>query len=108
MKKYSRVFSYLKTHIPKILLYFLFTVLSIFFSIISIGMLMPFLELIFNVGSGTLSELTNQSSNPILNFIRGILTNSINQHGKLNTLAVVCGFIIASVFLKNLFLYLSS
>ena len=108
MKKYSRIFSYLKKYIPQILLYFLFTVLSIIFSIVSIGMLMPFLELIFNVGSGTLTELTKHSGNPMLNFVRNTLTSLINQNGKLNTLTLICSFIIVSVFLKNVFLYLSS
>jgi subfamily B ATP-binding cassette protein MsbA len=108
MKKYSRVFSYLKNYVPQIFLYFLFTVLSIVFSIASIGMLMPFLELIFNIGSGGISELTKQSGNPVIGFIRNTLTHSVEQNGKLNTLGLICIFIIVSVFLKNLFLYLSS
>ena len=71
-------------------------------------MLMPFLELIFNVGSGTLAELAKQSGNPVLNFIRNTLTAIIERNGKLSALTFICGFIIVSVFLKNLFLYLSS
>src|SRR5215212_1635553 len=108
MKKYARIFSYLKNYTPQIFLYFLFTILSIIFSIVSIGMLMPFLELIFNVGSGTFAELTKQSGNPVLNSIRNTLTASIEQNGKLNTLSFICAFIIVSILLKNLFLYLSS
>jgi subfamily B ATP-binding cassette protein MsbA len=108
MKNYSRVFAYLKNYIPQIVLYFFCTVLSIIFSIVSIGMLMPFLELIFNIGSSSISDLAQHSGNPILNFIRSVLTNSIEHNGKLNTLALICGFIIVSVFLKNLFLYLAS
>lgn len=108
MKKYARIFSYLKNYVPKIILYFLFTVLSIIFSIISIGMLMPFLELIFNIGSNSITNLAQHSGNPILNFIRGILTESIQHKGKLNTLAYICSFIIVTVFLKNLFLYLAA
>src|ERR1700755_526846 len=103
MKKYSRIFSYLKNYTGKIFLYFLFTILSIVFSIVSIGMLMPFLELIFNIGSNSVSDLTTNSGNPVLRFIRGILVNSIEHNGKLNTLAIICGFIIATIFLKNLF-----
>ncbi len=47
MKQYSRIFGYLGAYKGKIVLYFLFTLLSIVFSIVSIGMLMPFLQLIF-------------------------------------------------------------
>jgi subfamily B ATP-binding cassette protein MsbA len=108
MKNYSRVFAYLKNYKLQIVLYFFCTVLSIIFSIVSIGMLMPFLELIFNIGSNSITDLAQHSGNPILNFIRSVLTNSIEQNGKLNTLALICGFIIVSVFLKNLFLYLAS
>ena len=69
---------------------------------------MPFLELIFNIGSNSVTELAQHSGNPILNFIRTVLTNAITRNGKLNTLAIICGFIILTVFLKNLFLYLAS
>ncbi len=71
-------------------------------------MLMPFLELIFNIGSNSVTDLAQHSGNPILNFIRNILTNSIHSNGKLNTLVFICVFIILTVFLKNLFLYLAS
>ncbi len=110
MKKYSRVFAYLKNYIPQIILYFFCTVLSIIFSIISIGMLMPFLELIFNTGSSTLSGLVQQSNNPVVSSIRRVLLSSITdpQVGKIRTLELICVFIITSILLKNLFLYLSS
>ncbi len=70
-------------------------------------MLIPFLELIFNTGS-SLAGLTQQSKNPVVSFVRNILTNSIEHYGKLDTLLFICLFIIASIFLKNLFLYLAS
>lgn len=110
MKKYSRVFAYLKNYKPQIFLYFLFSVLSIIFSIVSIGMLMPFLELIFNTGSSTLSGLLQKSNNPVVSSIRKALVSSISDPnvGKIKTLELICVFIIASIFLKNLFLYLSS
>jgi subfamily B ATP-binding cassette protein MsbA len=108
MKKYSRVFAYLKSYIPQIILYFFCTILSIVFSIISIGMLIPFLELIFNTGSSSLGALTKASTNPVVKFVRDLLVDSISRHGKLDTLLFICIFIVISIFLKNLFLYLSS
>lgn len=103
MKKYSRVFSYLKQYKGQIGLYFIFIILSIIFSIVSIGMLMPFIDLLFNVNSG----IPKSSSNPVLNFIRNLLVGAIEKHGKLTTLGMICGIIILTIFLKNLFLYLS-
>ena len=107
MKQYSRVFAYLKNYIPQIVLYFLCTILAIIFSIVSIGMLIPFLELIFNTGS-SLAGLTQQSNNAVVKFVRDVLVNSIDNYGKLNTLLFICVFIVISIFLKNLFLYLAS
>jgi len=71
-------------------------------------MLIPFLELIFNTGSSTLGELTKQSGNPVVSFVRSILVNTIENSGKLSTLLFICIFIVVSIFLKNLFLYLAS
>ena len=103
MNKYSRVFNYLKHYKGQIGLYFLFIILSIVFSIVSIGMLMPFIDMLFNVNSG----IPKTSSNPVLNFIRNLLVGTIEKNGKLATLGIICVIIILTIFLKNLFLYLS-
>ena len=105
MKKYARIFVYLGNYKLQILLYFFFTILSVVFSIVSVGMLMPFLELIFNAGGTT--TLLQGSSNPVINFIRDLLVRSITESGKLETLLWICILIVVSIFFKNLFLYLS-
>ncbi|HXL55990.1 MAG TPA: ABC transporter ATP-binding protein [Chitinophagaceae bacterium] len=105
MKKYARIFVYLSNYKLQILLYFFFTILSVVFSIVSVGMLMPFLELIFNAGGTT--TLLQGSSNPVINFIRDFLVQSITESGKLETLLWICILIVVSIFFKNFFLYLS-
>ncbi|MFN2458975.1 MAG: ABC transporter ATP-binding protein [Chitinophagaceae bacterium] len=107
MNKYSRIFKYLGHYKKDIVLYFLFIILSIVFSIISIGMLMPFLELIFNADNGTAGTLLKPSSNPIISFIRNFLTGAIESKGKISTLAFICILIILTILLKNAFLFLS-
>lgn len=112
MNKYSRIFSYLGAYKGQIFLYFLFIILSIAFSILSIGMLMPFLELIFNGDDGTMGNLLKETSNPFIRYVRQFLLNSISQSGstiagKLATLGWICLFIIVSILLKNTFLVLS-
>ena len=112
MKKYSRIFSYLGQYKSGIVLYFLFIILSVVFSIVSVGMLMPFLELIFNGDKSTAGGLMKDTSNPVVKFIRDSLMDSINNSnnktdGLLNTLGLICILIVVSIFLKNLFLYLS-
>ena len=112
MKKYSRIFRYLGAYKGQIVLYFLFIVLSIVFSIVSLGMLMPFLELIFKGDQSGVGGLTEQTSNPVVQYIRSFLMDNIQKNGggiqgKLATLGIICGLIIGSIFFKNLFLYFS-
>jgi subfamily B ATP-binding cassette protein MsbA len=112
MKKYGRVFRYLKDYKAQVFLYFLFIVLSIAFSIVSLGMLMPFLDLIFKGAQSGTSDLISQTSNPVIKAFKDFLFNQISQGGneiesKSRVLGLICGLIIVSIFFKNLFLYLS-
>lgn len=103
MKQYSRIFQYLKGYKGNIFLYFLFTLLSILFSIVSIGMLMPFLQLIFT-GEGTFK----QTNNTVIRFINDFLSESLkNPDNKIPTLGYICLLMLLFIILKNLFLYLS-
>lgn len=106
MKKYARVFNYLAGYKSKIGLYSLFILISTIFSIVSLGMLMPFLELIFSSGNG----IMQQSGNPVINIIRGKLTESVNSgdNGKIKTLGIICLLIVLSILLKNVFLYMAN
>jgi len=113
MNRYSRIFKYLGQYKGQILLYFLFIILSIIFSIVSLGLLMPFLELIFNGDHTGMTGLMKETGNPVVKRIRSFLLNTIAKNGsgiegKLTTLALICGFIIIAIFLKNVFLYLSN
>jgi subfamily B ATP-binding cassette protein MsbA len=111
MKRYARIFKYINAYRGSVVLYVLFIALSIFFSIASIGMLMPFFELIFNGDNGS-GGLVKESDNAVVAYIRDYLLRSITESGdeitgKLKTLTLICGLIIGSIFFKNLFLYLS-
>lgn len=110
MRQYSRIFRYLRAYRGKIVLYFLFTLLSIIFSIVSIGMLMPFLQLIFsdpNPACMQCGPLGKASDNVLIRFINDSITSSIDKHNKIYTLGFICLLMISFIILKNLFLYLS-
>ncbi|MEI2756333.1 MAG: ABC transporter ATP-binding protein [Chitinophagaceae bacterium] len=101
MKQYARVFRYMARYKGKIGLYFFCTILSIFFSLISIGMLMPFLQLIF------LKETpVNTNSNVVLKTINHLL-ETFSANDNIAKLGVICILIILFIIFKNLFLYLS-
>ncbi|MBL7726311.1 MAG: ABC transporter ATP-binding protein, partial [Dinghuibacter sp.] len=105
MKKYSRIFGYLRHDKGQIALYVLSIVLSVVFSIVSIGMLMPFLELIFKGGEA--SSFIKTTTNPAIKWLNQTMLDFRNKNGVDGLLAFVCGLIIVSIFFKNLFLYLS-
>lgn len=86
----------------KLILYFVFTLLSIIFSVVSIGMLMPFLQLIF-LGD----KPGGAGSSVIIQWINEFLSNSLSTRGKIPTLGFICLLMIGFIILKNLFLYLS-
>lgn len=108
MKKYARVFAYLSQYKGEAVLYIVFTLLSILFSLVSFGMLLPFLEIIFNgnkLGAG--GGMLGDSNNPLVNYIRNFLAQSIRERGSVSTLGIICILIIIAIFFKNLFLYLA-
>jgi subfamily B ATP-binding cassette protein MsbA len=104
MKKYSRIFQYLGSFKGDIALYFVTTVLSIVFSIVSLGMLMPFFDLIFK---GDDAGLAPRMDSPLTVYIRKILVLWVGDLNPIGALGFICVIIIISIFLKNLFLYLS-
>ena len=104
MKQYARIFLFLRVYKGKIFLYFLFTLLSIIFSIVSIGMLMPFLQLIF---TGDQITAISKSSNLVIQGVNDFLYNAVQAKGKTATLGFICVLMVCFIILKNLFLYLS-
>lgn len=111
MNKYSRIFRYIGAYKGQVVLYFLFILLSIVFSIVSLGMLMPFLDLIFT-GSTTAGNVPSQASNPIVSLFRSFVVDTLkidtnDTESKVKALAIICILIILSIFFKNLFFYLA-
>ncbi|MCR6720464.1 MAG: ABC transporter ATP-binding protein/permease [Chitinophagaceae bacterium] len=104
MKKYSRIFGYLRQRKGKLGLYFLCVALATLFGVVSIGMLIPFFDLIFETGSGTADVLKNAPFGEQLT----TLVVDIIKEDKVLALTVICIFIILATLLKNIFIYLSN
>jgi subfamily B ATP-binding cassette protein MsbA len=108
MKKYSRLFRYLAAYKGNIALYFLFVILAIVFSVVSIGSLPFFLDLIFTQGKQiVVKPATISSSQDLINFLSYQLQELMATKGKIYVLAVICVMVIFAVLLKNVFTYLS-
>lgn len=111
MKKYARLFKYLRFYKGNIVLYFVFTIFSIVFSLVSLGTLPFFLRLIFSQEAlVTTPPDSINSSNDLIQFINYQISNLIatnGANGAIIALGYICVIIIITVFLKNVFLYLS-
>jgi len=109
MKKYARIFNYLRDVKGQILLYFTCVLLSIAFSVFSLGMLAPFFDLIFKQDA---SKISAHESNPVFNELNQLMTRQMNSDGvfsgTLGVLGLLCIIIIIAIFFKNFFLYLSN
>jgi subfamily B ATP-binding cassette protein MsbA len=83
-----------------------FNILSLVFGLISVGMLSPFLEILFNNGKPGSKGVTLQGN--AIGGLKDIFSHVAQSHDKSTLLIVICIVIIISSILKNLFYYWSS
>lgn len=102
MKNSYSIFSHIKIPKDKLALYLLFTLLSSLFSIVSIGMLAPFLSLIFNQ-ENTAAPLQTNAIGGLKTYLQAII-----QKDRLQGLSVICIAMVVATFFRNLFLYISN
>lgn len=108
MKKYFGLLKYAKAYKKHIVLYFIYNIFSVLFSVVSIAMLFPFMQLIFTDGKlVTEQPALAFNTTSILTTLQYYLSKLMIQHGSLYALGIVCIFIVVSIFLKNLFVYLT-
>lgn len=108
MSNFSRIVRYLKPYRSLAVLNFFFNALSSVFSLFSIVMVIPLLQLIFNqVPDVTERPTVGISAKSLLEYVKYILSTEKRLHGAESALIYVCGAIIVVFFLKNLFRYLA-
>lgn len=111
MKRFFKIFSYIKEYKLNMGLYFLFVVLSIAFSLFSLSLLSPFMDLIFGDKNLTQPIASIPQGANITNNLKdtlyAYLNSLINNHGKEYTLGIICIFIVLMILFKNIFLYFS-
>ncbi len=109
MKSLRTIFKYVKNYPNLVAAYFSFNILSAIFGIVSLGMLSPFLMLIFKQGDslGAIAGKPGSSFN-FLNVLKqklGALMQT--EGGDVKALLILCLVIFGAIVLKNLFAYLS-
>lgn len=110
MKIYFRLLSFAKPIEKYAIPYVLVTLLAIFFNTFLFTLLGPLLETLFSTSKLVPGHETIMEKASALDFIgqfNSYINFTIATYGKLYTLKIVCGVIVACVFLANLFRYLS-
>ena len=111
MKSLRTIFRYVGKYPKLIFAYFGCNILSNIFSVVSLGLLSPFLLLIFKK-QDTLSAASSNTGflsriNPI-NFFKEWLNQTLQTpNGDIKGLAAICILIVTFILLKNVFLYLA-
>ncbi|MBN8696682.1 MAG: ABC transporter ATP-binding protein [Bacteroidetes bacterium] len=114
MKNIFGILPYVKGYWKYAIWNIIFNILSVVFSVFSIAMLFPFLQVLFSENNSKLDEIIAKgkpvfqfSTNGILDSINYMLAHSTIEHGKTHVLSLICVFIIVTILLKNLFRYLA-
>lgn len=107
IKNIFRIFKYIRFPKKQLTLYLLFTLLGTIFSVISLGILSPFMNIIFETDA-PVSAAGKSGSFALMDALKNYLTQFKNEHGQAYALGASCLFILLAIFLKNLFVYLAS
>lgn len=108
MKRFSRILFYLRSQKRNIGLYVLYILLSIIFGTVSFAIVPQFLQLIFGIDKPIAVEPAWEfSSASVLQHLKYYLTYLITHHSNVFALGVICGLVVITIFLKNMFVYLS-
>ncbi len=102
MMNFFRIFKYVNIPKNKLALYLFYTILATLFSLLSINALAPFMNIIFRADN-TMQGVQPKSLGRFNDFFQLLISN----HGPLYALGIICGLMIASILLKNVFVYLS-
>ncbi len=111
MKNLRIIFRYVGKYPKLIFTYFTCNILSNLFAVVSLGLLSPFLLLIFKKQSTLQADAANtgflSQINPVNAF--KVWLNHVLQtpNGDIRGLAVICILILTFIILKNIFLYLA-
>lgn len=112
MKTYLRIFSFAKPYSEYIPHYLIFTTLSILFGLINFTMLIPLLDILFEQVEPEVQKTLIRPDFALtvdyfISLFNYYFAKVIEDFGKVGALIFVCSITLTSVFLTNLFRYIS-
>lgn len=107
MKTYFRLLSYAKPIEKYAIPYILCILITVIFSTLNLALLAPLLHTLFNSEAGTEVAAKPEQWHDVLAYFNYYAQLANNKYGAFGALKWVCGTIMLSVFISNLFRYLS-
>lgn len=107
MKDYFRLLAYIKDYKGPAALNVIFNVCSVLFSLFSLTMVVPFLNVLFNSTSDYKQVPWSFSVEAAIGNFNYFLHSYILEHGKLQALMFICILVVIMFLFKNLFRYLA-
>ena len=108
MKHFFKIIKYIKPYHKYVVLNIFFNILTAFFSLFSISMIIPFLSLLFGT-SQKIHETPEfeYSISYLLNYLNYNMTTKIESNGEAHALLYLCVIIFVLFFLRNFCRYVS-
>ncbi|GAA4033860.1 ABC transporter ATP-binding protein [Hymenobacter glaciei] len=113
MKTYLRILQYARPLMAFLPQYLLYTVLTIFFSIGNFTLIIPLLSVLFDKTDKVPMRAPDHlpGFKPTIQWVTDtfnyFFADVLTAHGKMGALAFVCGVVVVSVLLSNVFRYMS-
>ncbi|MEL5996527.1 ABC transporter ATP-binding protein, partial [Hymenobacter segetis] len=113
MKTYLRILQYARPLLAFLPQYLLYTVLTIFFSIGNFTLIIPLLSVLFDKTDKVPAHAPDHlpGFKPTIQWVTDtfnyFFADVLTAHGKMGALAFVCGVVVVSVLLSNVFRYMS-
>ncbi len=102
MKKLYRILSYVFPYWKQVTLNTFFNILTIIFSLFSLALLIPFLNLLFGINKLiTVRPALYFSTHSMLSYLNYYISQIIIHQGKIQALVFICIIILISFFFKN-------
>ena len=107
MKTYFRLLSFAKPIEKFAIPYAIFTIFSVIFNTLNLALLVPLLNTLFNNTPTANAKPATSTGFNIIDSFNYYFSYFVDHYGKVGALEFVCGTIVISVLLSNLFRYLS-
>ena len=103
-KNFSRILSYVKPYWASIALNVLFNLVTIFFSLFSFALIVPFLNLLFKTEAiqAVARPEFKMSTDYLLSYLNYFMSTMILEHGKASALIFICLVLFVAFFFRNL------